>query len=113
MKQMRQLTRKQVKKAMAPLRVDPVIASTAKVKGRPLNDLIGTNELTNEAWDEIRAHVKQGGKRIIQLRGRSSWQSPSHQSLLMLKAVIEQLQSLIKKIDTATGTIELRSIGSL
>jgi malate dehydrogenase len=66
-----------------------VFASTAKVKGRPLTELIGTSELTNEAWDEIRAHVKQGGKRIIQLRGRSSWQSPSHQSLLMLKAVID------------------------
>lgn len=66
-----------------------VFASTCKVDGRPLNDLIGSSELSQERWDEIRAHVRQGGKRIIQLRGRSSFQSPSHQSLLMVKAVID------------------------
>jgi malate dehydrogenase len=33
--------------------------------------------------------VRQGGKRIIQLRGRSSFQSPSHQSLLMIKAAMD------------------------
>ena len=66
-----------------------VFASTAKIAGRPLTDLIGTDELTNERWDEIKKHVQQGGKRIIQLRGRSSFQSPSHQSLLMVKGVIE------------------------
>jgi malate dehydrogenase len=64
-------------------------ASTTKVSGKPLADLIGTPELTNEAWDEIMAAVKQGGKRIIQLRGRSSFQSPAHQSLLMVKAVMD------------------------
>ena len=66
-----------------------VFASTAQVSGRPLTELIGTPELTNEDWEAIKAHVRQGGKRIIQLRGRSSYQSPSHQSLLMLKAVID------------------------
>ena len=47
-----------------------VFTSTAKVSGRPLTELIGTAELTDEAWESIKAHVRQGGKKIIQLRGR-------------------------------------------
>ena len=66
-----------------------VFASTAKVSGRSLTSLIGTEELPQDTWEQIKAHVRQGGKRIIQLRGRSSFQSPSYQSLLMIKAVIE------------------------
>jgi malate dehydrogenase len=66
-----------------------VFASSAKVAGRPLSEIIGTEELPQEKWEAIQAHVRQGGKRIIQLRGRSSFQSPAHQSLLMVKAVIE------------------------
>ena len=54
----------------------------------PLTDLIGTDALTDEAWQEIKQRVCQGGKRIIQLRGRSSFQSPSHQSLLMVQCAI-------------------------
>lgn len=64
-------------------------ASTAQVVGTPLTDLIGTDRLTDEQWDTITAQTKQGGKRIIQLRGRSSFQSPAHQSLLMVKAVMD------------------------
>ena len=66
-----------------------VFASTAKVSGKPLTDLIGTPALTEDAWEEMKGRVRQGGKRIIQLRGRSSWQSPSHQSVMMVKAVID------------------------
>ena len=66
-----------------------VFASTAKVRGRPLTQLIGTEDLTNEQWTAIREHVQQGGKRIIELRGRSSFQSPAHQSLLIVKAAID------------------------
>lgn len=66
-----------------------VFASTARVKGKPLTDLIGSAELTDDRWQEIKAHVGQGGKRIIQLRGRSSFQSPAHQSILMIKAAID------------------------
>jgi malate dehydrogenase len=66
-----------------------VFASTAKVAGRKLTDLIGSDELTDGDWDAIMQRVKQGGKRIIQLRGRSSFQSPSHQSILMVKAAID------------------------
>jgi malate dehydrogenase len=66
-----------------------VFASTARISGRPLQELIGTAELPEDKWEAIKQHVRQGGKRIIQLRGRSSFQSPSHQSLVMIKGVIE------------------------
>jgi len=66
-----------------------VFASTASVKGTPLNRLIGTDRLTNDQWESIKKHVQQGGKKIIELRGRSSFQSPSHQSLVMVKAVMD------------------------
>jgi len=66
-----------------------VFASTAKVSGKPLTDLIGTPQLSQEQWEAIKAHVRQGGKKIIQLRGRSSFQSPAHQSVLMVKAAID------------------------
>ena len=66
-----------------------VFASTAKVAGKPLTDLIGTEALSEESWQEIRQVVRQGGKRIIQFRGRSSFQSPAHQSVLMLRAVLD------------------------
>lgn len=66
-----------------------VFASTAKVRGTPLTDLIGTDKLPKEKWEEIRARVSQGGKKIIELRGRSSFQSPAHQSVMMVKGVIE------------------------
>ena len=65
-----------------------VFASTAAVQGKPLTDLIGTDALSNEKWAEIKQHVCQGGKRIIQLRGRSSFQSPAHQSVLMIRSAI-------------------------
>jgi len=66
-----------------------VFASTARVAGRPLTELIGTDELSEEDWEAIQQHVRQGGKKIIQLRGRSSFQSPAHQSILMVKAAID------------------------
>lgn len=66
-----------------------VFASTAKIDGTPLTDLIGTPRLTNEQWAAIREHVRLGGKKIIDLRGRSSFQSPSHQTLLTVKAIMD------------------------
>ncbi len=55
-----------------------VFASTTQIQGKPLTDLIGSEALTESQWSEIRQRVCQGGKRIIQLRGRSSFQSPAH-----------------------------------
>ena len=39
-----------------------VFASTAKVAGRPLTELIGTDELPDEHGRRSKAHVRQGGK---------------------------------------------------
>ena len=66
-----------------------VFASPIRVGARPLTELIGTPALPEATWAAIQEAVRQGGKRIIQLRGRSSFQSPAHQSLCMLRAVIE------------------------
>lgn len=64
-------------------------ASTASVDSKPLTSLIGTDALTADQWAALQQHVRQGGKKIIELRGRSSFQSPSHQTLLMVKAVMD------------------------
>jgi malate dehydrogenase len=66
-----------------------VFASTAKVGRRELTNVIGKKDLPAEKWAEIKQHICQGGKKIIELRGRSSFQSPSHQTLLMVKAVMD------------------------
>lgn len=65
-----------------------VFASTASVDGEALSDLIGTDELTAEQWKNIKEKVIQGGKKIIDLRGRSSFQSPSYLSIEMLRAAM-------------------------
>ena len=52
-----------------------VYASTAKVNGKPLAGMIGTDALTKEQWAEIQTKVTKGGANIIALRGRSSFQS--------------------------------------
>jgi malate dehydrogenase len=44
--------------------------------------------MTPQEWAEIQEHVRNGGARIIKLRGRSSFQSPAHQSVEMLRARI-------------------------
>lgn len=65
-----------------------VFASTAKVNGKPLLELIGTEELPDGTWAEIKEKVIQGGKRIIELRGRSSFQSPAYLSIEMIAAAM-------------------------
>lgn len=65
-----------------------VFASTAKVNGTPLTDLIGTDKLTNEQWAELKQRVVKGGANIIKLRGRSSFQSPSYVSIEMIRAAM-------------------------
>lgn len=65
-----------------------VFSSTARVDGKPLDSLIGTPELPKEAWNSLKERVVQGGKRIIELRGRSSFQSPAYLSLEMIGAVM-------------------------
>ncbi len=65
-----------------------VYASTAKVDGKPLLDIIGTPALTKEEWAEIQTKVTKGGANIIALRGRSSFQSPSYVSIEMIAAAM-------------------------
>ncbi len=65
-----------------------VFASTAKVDGKPLCDLIGTSALSAEQWAEIQQKVTKGGANIIALRGRSSFQSPAYVSIEMIAAAM-------------------------
>ena len=65
-----------------------VYASTAKVDGKPLLDIIGTPALTKEEWAEIQTKVTKGGANIIALRGHSSFQSPAYISIEMIAAAM-------------------------
>ena len=65
-----------------------VFASTCRVNGVALNDIIGTEQFPDQAWQELRTRVVQGGKNIIDLRGRSSFQSPSYLSIEMIAAAM-------------------------
>ena len=65
-----------------------VFGSKVKVAGKALSDLIGTPEFTQEEWETLRHDVVQGGAKIIQLRGRSSWQSPAYCSVEMIRSVM-------------------------
>ncbi len=64
-----------------------VFASTAKVKGEALTKLIGT-KMPVEDWEALKQRVIQGGKHIIDLRGRSSFQSPAYVSIEMIAAAM-------------------------
>ncbi|MDD2961336.1 MAG: malate dehydrogenase [Muribaculaceae bacterium] len=65
-----------------------IFASPIKIDGISLLNYIGTEMLPINEWNEIKEHVIQGGKEIIDLRGRSSFQSPAYLSIKMLEASI-------------------------
>jgi len=70
-----------------------VFKSGISIGGVPLTEVlagrpIGAATLSPDGWDRIKGDVRNGGSRIIQLRGRSSFQSPAHQSVAMLRARI-------------------------
>ena len=65
-----------------------VFASTTTVDGTPLTDIIGTERMPQADWDALRQRVIQGGKNIIDLRGRSSFQSPALVSIQMIAAAM-------------------------
>lgn len=65
-----------------------VFASTTKVDGKPLTEIIGTEALPEKDWEEMKVRVIQGGKNIIDLRGRSSFQSPAYLSIEMIAAAM-------------------------
>ena len=58
------------------------------VDGKPLEKLEAEGKLVAADWQKIKEKVVKGGSRIIELRGRSSFQSPAHQSILMLRAFV-------------------------
>ena len=65
-----------------------VFASTTKIKGEPLSSIINTNRLPTAEWEALKTRVIQGGKHIIDLRGRSSFQSPAYLSIEMIAAAM-------------------------
>ncbi len=65
-----------------------VFESTCTVDGTPLKELIGTDRLPAKDWEQIQLKVVQGGKNIIDLRGRSSFQSPAYVSIEMIAAAM-------------------------
>lgn len=64
-----------------------VFASTTLVSGKPLSELIG-KEMPEADWHALQQRVIQGGKNIIDLRGRSSFQSPAYVSICMIAAAM-------------------------
>jgi malate dehydrogenase len=50
---------------------------------------VGGKGMTAAEWAAIQEDVRNGGARIIKLRGRSSFQSPAHQSVEMLRGRIQ------------------------
>ncbi|MDD6895183.1 MAG: malate dehydrogenase [Prevotellaceae bacterium] len=96
-----------------------VFGSKVKIQGKPLSEIIGTPELPQEEWEKLRTDVVQGGAKIIQLRGRSSWQSPAYCSVEMIRAVMggesfawpagtyvknEKYQNIMMAMDTTLDT---------
>ena len=64
-----------------------------QIDGVSLGDVLGGQQVSGKSmsedeWKDIQEKVTQGGARIIQLRGRSSFQSPSQQSVFMLRGVL-------------------------
>ena len=65
-----------------------VFASTTKVDGTPLTEIIDTERMPVADWEAMKVRVIQGGKHIIDLRGRSSFQSPAYLSIEMIAAAM-------------------------
>ncbi len=65
-----------------------VFGSNVKIDGKPLTELIGTEQFPEQEWEEMKTAVTKGGAAIIKLRGRSSFQSPSYLSVEMIRSVM-------------------------
>ncbi len=71
-----------------------VFKAGIRVAGVALTDILSGGSVNGRAlsateWNDVKESVRGGGARIIKLRGRSSFQSPAHQSVAMLRARIE------------------------
>ncbi len=65
-----------------------VFGSAVKIDGKPLHDIIGTDAFSAQEWEQMKTDVTKGGAKIIELRGRSSFQSPSYLSVEMIRAAM-------------------------
>lgn len=65
-----------------------VFGSHVTIDGKPLTEIIGTPEFTTEEWEQMKVDVTKGGAKIIELRGRSSFQSPAYLSVEMIRSVM-------------------------
>lgn len=65
-----------------------VFGSHVTIDGRKLTDIIGTAEFPEAEWKQMKKDVTQGGAKIIELRGRSSFQSPAYLSVEMIRSVM-------------------------
>ena len=65
-----------------------VFGGAVKVAGKPLSEIIGTAESPVEEWKQMQQDVTKGGAKIIELRGRSSFQSPSYLSVEMIRSAM-------------------------
>ena len=61
---------------------------TKKVAGKPLSGIIGTPDFPVEEWKQMQQDVTKGGAKIIELRGRSSFQSPAYLSVEMIRSAM-------------------------
>jgi len=64
------------------------------IQGTQMTEILGGAQvngrgLSQAEWNQIKDDVRNGGARIIKLRGRSSFQSPAHQSVEMLRGRIQ------------------------
>ena len=65
-----------------------VFGSHVRIEGKPLTDIIGTAEFPEEEWEQMKVNVTKGGAKIIELRGRSSFQSPAYLSVEMIRSAM-------------------------
>ncbi len=65
-----------------------VFGSKVMIAGKPLSEIVGTEAFPEAEWEQMKKDVTQGGAAIIKLRGRSSFQSPSHLSVEMIRSVM-------------------------
>ncbi len=65
-----------------------VFGSHVRIDGKPLTEIIGTPEFSAEEWEQMKLDVTKGGAKIIELRGRSSFQSPAYLSVEMIRSVM-------------------------
>jgi malate dehydrogenase len=59
-----------------------------KIDGKPLEKMMEEKQFSADDWKNIKTKVVKGGSKIIELRGRSSFQSPAHQALHMLRGAL-------------------------